>query len=159
MPKPALNFFSVLKYFGYFVVIAVHVQMLRGTTEVLPLLIPALAEEIPGQVSEKYQRSRRSQGGNSASRISYYVVSQYTHQGHQYHNEDLVSEDLYDQVSPGQAVTVATLRGFPQVGMMQANRHYGLRNTGLLVSILVAVDLLLLLIIRRFRRRHQPAAK
>ena len=159
MPKPALNFFSVLKYFGYFVVIAVHVQMLRGTTEVLPLLIPALAEEIPGQVSEKYQRSRRSQGGNSASRISYYVVSQCTHQGNQYHNEDLVSEDLYDQVSPGQAVTVATLRGFPQVGMMQANRHYGLRNTGLLVSILVGVDLLLLLIIRRFRRRQQATAK
>lgn len=90
--------------------------MLRGTAEVIPVLIPSLSEQVNASIVQKYSRTRRS--SNSTSRysnhtsISYYLEASFYVNELKYNNTDLVSEGIYNQVKIGHQIKIHYLKVF-----------------------------------------------
>lgn len=154
--KSKFSFFTVLKYFFYFILIVIHVQFIRGTLEVIPAHVSFLSEQTDGTITGKHTKITRS--NNSTSRYSnhyttsYYVEVSFETNGSQYDNTDLVEEQLYDSLEQGTQVTVNYLKGFPQVAILEVNKEHGTKNHLLLTAILIGVDVLIFLIWRWIKR-------
>lgn len=161
--KRKIDFFTVLKYFFYFIFIAVHVQMLRGTLEVVPALIPVLSEQTDAILTQRYTRTRRSSNSTSRysnhSTTSYYLEATFNKGSSEYTNTDLVEETLYDSLDIGDQVKINYLKGIPQIAILEANKDHGVNNHVLLTSILLGVDLLIWLVWRWFKKWRQKHKK
>ena len=154
--KRKFDFITGIKYLFYFIIIVAHFQMLRGTIEVLPLLLPPFANQSEATVIERYTKTNRS--SNTTSRYSnhystsYFIETKYTVAGEEYINKDLVSEEVYDNTRVDDKVKIAHLKGFPSIGMIEKNKEHGLKNHLLLASILIGIDVLIWLIWRWIKR-------
>lgn len=156
--KSKFSFFTVLKYFFYFIFIVIHVQFIRGTLEVIPAHVSFLSEQTEGTITGKHTKISRS--SNSTSRYSnhyttsYYVDFVFEVTGSNYENTDLVDEQLYDRLNRDAHVTVNYFKGFPQVAILEVNKDHGTKNHLLLTSILIGVDILIFLIWRWIKRKR-----
>ncbi len=154
--KTKFSFFTILKYFFYFILIVIHFNLIRGTLEIIPALFPSLSEQVTGTISGKNTKTSRSSGPQSKqsnhSTISYYVDVKFNIKNEEYNNTDLVEERVYDNLKDGQQVAINYLKGFPQVAIMEVNKSYGIKNHLLLTLILIGVDIIVFLIWRWIRR-------
>lgn len=157
------DFIVAIKYLFIFIFVVAHFQMLRGTAEVIPVLIPTLSEQTDGIITEHYTKTRSS--SNTISRysnhssISYYLETSFKVDETDYSNTDLVDEITYDQVDIGDQVKINFLNGIPQVAILEINKSHGIKNHVLLSSILIGVDLLIWLIWRWFKKRKNQRKK
>lgn len=154
--KSKFSFFTVLKYFFYFILIVIHIQFIRGTLEVIPAHVSFLSNQAEGKITDKHTKITRS--SNSTSRYSnhyttsYYVEVSFKTSGSKYNNTDLVEEQLYDSLEQGSQVTVNYLKGFPQVAILEVNKEHGTKNHLVLTAILIGVDILIWLIWRWIKK-------
>lgn len=161
--KSKFDFIVAIKYLFYFIFIVAHIQMLRGTAEVLPVLIPALSEQTEGTITERYSKTRRST--NTTSRysnhysISHYLETSFKVEETYYSNTDLVDEGTYDKVDIGDQVKINYLKGVPQVAILEINKSHGIKNHVLLSSIIIGIDIVIWLIWRWFKKRRNQKKK
>jgi hypothetical protein len=164
--KKPFGLLGVIRYFFIFLLIVFHIQFVRGTSEIIPGLFPSLAKETQAEVTEKFIRSSRSvstaRGSNTSHNFSYYIAVSFRHADRAYVNEDLVSEELYDQLKVGDPVVFLYLDLFPQTGLLKMNVSYAIKNSLTLTLLLLGIDISILAIfiwIRRKRRKENKANK
>lgn len=154
--KNKFSFFTILKYLFYFVFIVIHINLIRGSLEVLPAIFPSLSEQVTGTISGKHSKTSRSSSPGSKqsshSNISYYIDVKFYVEDEEYNNTDLVEEKVFDSLEDGQEVSINYLKGFPEVAITEVNKDYGIKNFLILASILIGVDVLIFFIWRWIRR-------